>query len=600
MFIAWKFFSWVKSLASEDKKLLKRSLFTRTTLTSFKEIVLESLLHRKIFRKNPMLGYMHMSLAFGWLLLILAGNLESRIFNHGEMGPPYVPIFFRFFQPNPETFQLHREFAFVMDLLLVFVLSGVALAYYKRLNSKFLGMKRTTKHVPGDRIALTALWFIFPLRLLAESFSSGAFGGGSFLTASLGSFLDSFLPSDALYHPFWWAYSFSLGIFFVALPFSRYMHIPTEALLIVLRNAGVREQESHTGFTDAELNSCSRCGICIDTCQLASSAGINNVQSVYQLRDIRYNTQSDERSLNCLMCGRCDEACPVGIDIASIRQIKRNEANPGLKQDYSYVHTPASHHADVIYFAGCMSHLTPSIKKAVVQSFRKSGINFWFMDEKESICCGRPLLLAGKKEEARALISKNKLAIEQSDAKALVTNCPICYKMFKEEYKLQIPVYHHSQYFSGLLENNMIVLEKQQIKAVYHDPCELGRGSKVYKEPRNVLGQAVDLISTDREKEDALCCGGSLGNLAIDVEQRNKITRDACNILLKDHPDVLVTSCPLCKKTFQKVSDVPVYDIAEVVNMTLLNERVAGTTYKKKQKQKLQEEELTDQNSYLE
>ncbi|HEX3007352.1 MAG TPA: (Fe-S)-binding protein, partial [Bacteroidales bacterium] len=164
MFIAWKFFSWVKSLASEDKKLLKRSLFTRTTLTSFKEIVLESLLHRKIFRKNPMLGYMHMSLAFGWLLLILAGNLESRIFNHGEMGPPYVPIFFRFFQPNPEAFQLHRQFAFVMDLLLVFVLSGVALAYYKRLNSKFLGMKRTTKHVPGDRIALTALWFIFPLR----------------------------------------------------------------------------------------------------------------------------------------------------------------------------------------------------------------------------------------------------------------------------------------------------------------------------------------------------------------------------------------------------------------------------------------------------
>jgi Fe-S oxidoreductase len=517
---------------------------------------------------------MHMSLAFGWLLLIVAGNLESRIFNHGEMGPPYVPIFFKFFHPNPDNFGLHQEFAFLMDLLLLFVLSGVSLAYYKRLNSRFLGLKRTTRHVPGDRIALTALWLIFPLRLMAESFTSGALGGGSFLTASFGNFLNQYLPSDRLYYPFWWAYSASLGAFFIALPFSRYMHIPTEALLIVLRNAGIKEKKTFSSFTEVELNSCSRCGICIDPCQLSGSADIKDIQSVYHLRDIRYHTADREKSFNCLMCGRCDQACPVGIDIASIRQIRRNEFNTGIRESYNYVHPPVAQQADVVYFAGCMSHLTPSVKKSVVQSFRKSGIRFWFMDEKDSICCGRPLLLAGKAEEARAIMQKNKTAIEQSHAKALVTNCPICFKMFREEYHLHIPVYHHSQYFAGLMENSLLTLEKQNIRAVYHDPCELGRGSKIYREPRKVLRHALELLPVSQEKEKALCCGGSLGNLTISPEERNKITRDACDILLKDRPDILVTSCPLCKKTFGKFSDVPVYDIAEVVNMAMVKEKV--------------------------
>lgn len=41
-------------------------------------------------------------------------------------------------------------------------------------------MRRTTKHVLGDRIALSALWLIFPARLLAESMTSAVvwrFGG---------------------------------------------------------------------------------------------------------------------------------------------------------------------------------------------------------------------------------------------------------------------------------------------------------------------------------------------------------------------------------------------------------------------------------------
>lgn len=564
-----KFRQWIKKLTYADKLKLKKSLFSVKSFAALKEVVMESLLHRKVFKVNPLLGYMHMSLAFGWLLLILLGNLESRIFNHGAMGPPYVPIFFRFFHPNPTSFILHGPFSFMMDFLLLFILTGVALAYYKRLNSKLLGMKKTTHHVPADKIALTALWFIFPLRLLAEGFTSGAMGGGAFLTANFGHFLNTFLPSEKLFYPFWWAYSVSLGLFFITLPYSRYMHIPTEVLLIFLRNAGIKEQLVHTGFTDAELNSCSRCGICIDACQISQAAGISDVQSVYQLRDIRYNTQHTNRSLNCLMCGRCDQVCPVGIDILAIRQIKRCEQNPGLSESFVYIKPEIPHKAEVIYFGGCMTHLTPSIKNAMLTIFKKAGINFWFMDEQESICCGRPLLLAGKREEAQKLMLKNKHIIERSGAKALVTNCPICYKMFREEYKLDITVYHHSQYIHGLMENGLLELNHHNVKAVYHDPCELGRGSNIYDEPRQLLEKVLTLDQPGNEKKEALCCGGSLGNLTIPMEYRTKISKQAVEELLSKKQEMLITACPLCKKTFQKVTDTTVYDLAEVIQNSL-------------------------------
>ena len=102
-------------------------------------------------------------------------------------------------------------------------------------------------------------------------------------------------------------------------------------------------------------------------------------------------------------------------------------------------------------------------------------------------------------------------------------------------------------------------------QAVYHDPCELSRDIRVYDEPRSVLQKMIDLVPSSYEKDNSLCCGGSLANLSISMEKRLEITRDACNRLTAGNPDILVTSCPQCKKTFEKAAEIPVKDIAEIV-----------------------------------
>ena len=188
MFIVllWKWGLWLYRLPLADKKRILFGLPTRRTFSAIGEVVGESLLHRRIFRVNPLLGYMHMSLAFGWFLLIAVGWIETVAY----LGFRYVPlqghVFFKYFSTG---LQHKPVFDFLMDLLLLFVLSGVALAWGKRFFSKRMGMRRTTKHVPGDRIALSALWFVFPARLIAESTTCALYGGGGFLTGSLGEWM---------------------------------------------------------------------------------------------------------------------------------------------------------------------------------------------------------------------------------------------------------------------------------------------------------------------------------------------------------------------------------------------------------------------------
>jgi len=516
---------------------------------------------------------MHMSFAFGWFLLIVMGNVESRIYSGWWINPPYYPIFMKFFIHDKrilpfEIFTIPGFLRFSMDLILLFILTGLVMAVIKRKRSKWFGVNKTTHLQLSDKVAMTCLWLIFPLRLMAESFTDGAFGyGGGFVTQHLGNFIAMLIPiSDKIIaYGFWWLYSLSLGIFFVTLPYSRYMHIPTEVLLILFRNFGIKAKKEYSSFSEVEIYSCSRCGVCIDACQLATSEDVNNMQSVYFIRSVR-NRELDENALfKCMICGRCTEACPVGINIDSLRLIKRKEINRSDHADHSFLKSVQNGSTGIIYFAGCMSHLTPGIIHAMKGILEKAGIDYWFMDEKETICCGRPMMLSGKEEQAKKMMEINRKAILDSGAEILVASCPICYRVFKEEYRLPIRIQHHSEFLLDLVRKGKIPLQGPFKKIAYHDPCDLGRGTSVYNAPRELLSKMADLVHDGSEKINAPCCGGSLGALTLDQKHRDEITKNALKTLLEKSPDLLITACPLCKKTFRRHAQVGVLDIAEMV-----------------------------------
>lgn len=623
-------------IPADDRRRFWKSLITpKIALKNIKDLFCDCLFHTKIWKRKPLLGYMHSSIAFGWFMLIVLGHIEVALFVPKHLawtdGGLFYPIFYRFFVwINPGHVTLRGWFFFfLMDFFLLYVLTGVGMAIFKRFRSIVLGMRHTTKPSLADRVALYSLWMIFPLRLLAESFTADL-SGGSFLTVPVNHLWHWIFGDKLFFMPVWWAYSICLGLFFAAMPFSRYMHILTEVLWILLRNAGIQPRHPRKGVAEAEIYACSSCGLCLDACPMNVQKKNLKYSSVYFIRFLRRHNEKKINAIadKCLMCDKCHALCPVGVDAPALRRAQRATVNNSLPYDYSYLMEgslgsnsssvstcvaanacsitagsvastrTATAHASltdpspsltepvevttniqktsedwkVMYFAGCMTHLTPRIIKSVEKVFKSAGVNYIFADRDGGICCGRPLMLAGKTNAAYETISANRRMILGSGCRTLVLSCPICYKIFKDEYALEgVEVLHYTQFIKCLVDEGKLKLTAGDERIVYHDPCELGRGCGVYKEPREVLAQAGTLVKATKEGDESICCGGSLGSLTLDSRDRAKITESSVANLLANNPQTIVTACPLCLKTFSESvpETVKVQDFAETVSRHL-------------------------------
>ena len=567
----------IAQLPKEDRKRFFLSLVTPKTLVkNIKDIFCDCLLHVKIWKRNKLLGYMHSSIAFGWFMLIVVGHIEVLLYTPHRAKLFYYPIFFRYFVAETESTMKGAVLFFLMDFFLLVVLSGITLAIIKRIRSRMFGMRRTTNPSFLDLVGLYSLWSIFPLRLLAEGFTADI-SGGSFLTKSLNHVFTSFLSDHANMLPSWWAYSCALGIFFCVLPFTRYMHIPSEILLIPLRNAGIKIRHARKGLAKAEVYSCPSCGLCIDACPMGVQKANIKDTTVYLNRQLRRNNESriEEISDKCLLCGKCTAICPVGVEGDKLRIAQRSIRKYSVNPDYSSINTaqltPDSH-GKVLYYAGCMTALTPSIRKAMESVLKKAGIDYELMDKDGGLCCGRPMWMAGRFDQAKQMMEKNTEIIMGSGADTLLLTCPICYRIFKERYRLDgIRIVHHTEFIDSLISEGRLKVRKDSRKYVYHDPCELGRGSGIYEQPRNAILRAGTLVEAAKNRKESICCGGSVGSLTLGFDKRKALTENALNNLTVASPDVIVTACPLCLNTFGRYADRKVEDIAETIDRNTSN-----------------------------
>jgi Fe-S oxidoreductase len=546
----------ISQLPKDDRKKFWRSLVApKTAWANVRDLVGDCLLHVKIWKRNPILGYMHTAIAFGWFMIIVIGHIMLFVLKplqgvelegvQSMLPNFYYPIFYKFFATETPVF------AFLMDFFLLMIISGILIAVVKKIRSKIVGVKRVTKFGFADNMIRFALWTIFPFRLIAEKTNIMAF---------------------------WWIYSIDLCIFMFMLPFTRYMHIPTEALFILLRHAGLKPREPRKGYALAQLYSCPNCGLCIDACPMSVNDKNSGNTSAYFMKRLRNGDKEEAQRIaeTCMQCGKCVAVCPVSIESCDIKMSQRQAVPYQIHSDHSYLDgmeasNASSSSAPVLYFAGCMTQLTPKIMRAMTQIMEAAGEEFEFLDKDGGICCGRPMLLSGKTAEAQAMMAKNTELIKASGATKLVLSCPICYKVFKEEYHLEgIEILHHTQYIDALVKQGKLKVGKNDVNFVYHDPCELGRAFGVYDEPREVLENVGKLCKAKSERELSICCGGSLGSFNLTQKERDEITENSVADLMFNHPDEIVTACPLCLKTFARKSPVAVKDIAEVVASQLL------------------------------
>ena len=373
-----------------------------------------------------------------------------------------------------------------------------------------------------------------------------------------------------------------------------------------------------------DLFNCSRCGTCMSFCpvykntkdEAVSPRGKLSLIEAISQEKLDFTDAVSDKIYTCTMCSYCESECPSGVKVSElfgemrqdlVDKEKYPKALDFLKRRLDEAHnvtfdtnegridwvkqipdTEAEDwlrdEAEVIYFVGCVSSFSPrafSIPRSIVQLFKEAKLDSGLLGEEEW-CCGFPLLSSGMREEAKKLADHNISKVKKRGAKVLITSCPSCYHTWKYEYgkisseKIDFEIMHVCQYLPRLIEDGRLVLKKLEKRVAYHDPCDLGRNSGVYDEPRNLINSipGVELVELAAHKDLANCCGGG-GNLeSLDPDLSGKIAECRAREIIEAGVDILVSACQQCERTLgaalkklkqEAGGKIKVADISELV-----------------------------------
>lgn len=388
----------------------------------------------------------------------------------------------------------------------------------------------------------------------------------------------------------------------------------------------------HLSLRDlASLDACTRCGECIPVCPVLS-AGEEHATAFVKIEQLRHEWRHEEGGLlgplgrllgrekavdpgrmaaasyDCTLCGHCAQVCPVQIDthhlwLSQRRQLSQaglapspvqataetvgrtgNIAGRPAEDRLSWLSNldgqgrPAPDGADVLLFVGCLSALYPqafSLPQALLPLLQGLGLRVAILGPEE-VCCGFPLYIGGRVEEAVDLARRNAEAIRSSGAPLVLTSCPSCYHALKHWYPEWLgeplgPRVLHAVELLAERADDLRPAPRPQ-KVTYHDPCDLGRRQGIYELPRDLLRRVpgLELVEMAANRESALCCGGG-GDVEMARPELSRAMADRRFAqALETGAEAVVTTCPQCLRALNAAARrarrrVPTYDLAQML-----------------------------------
>ncbi|MFQ5857738.1 MAG: (Fe-S)-binding protein [Anaerolineae bacterium] len=339
---------------------------------------------------------------------------------------------------------------------------------------------------------------------------------------------------------------------------------------------------------------CARCGYCNAVCCTHRELGWESMSPrgwLTMARELSVNPDGPfpeefvAQVFNCTLCAKCAQVCPVHLDLRGLwlelrESIVRRGQGPAFTKHLREVEarehnvfdlpneeraewvwfmpdTPDDGYlreqAEVLYYVGCVSSFSPAaqeIPKAMVKILEAAGVDFAILGGDEW-CCGFPLLAAGQRQEAQAFIAHNIEALHQLGVRTVVFNCPSCYHIWQHDYNLEgIELLHATQFIARLVEEGRLRLGPLPTRVTYHDPCDLGRNSGVYEEPRQVLEAIPELAFVEmlHNWAEAPCCGGGGDFEMLQPELSEAIAARLVQEAELTGAERLIVACPQCKR----------------------------------------------------
>ena len=242
---------------------------------------------------------------------------------------------------------------------------------------------------------------------------------------------------------------------------------------------------------------------------------------------------------------------------------------------------------EILFWVGCAGSFdarAQRITKAFARILDHVGIAFGILG-KEEMCNGDPARRAGNEFLFQMMAYNNIQLLNGYGVKKVVTICPHCFNIFKNEYPAlggNYEVVHHTTFLQSLINEGRLVLKGggafKGKKITYHDSCYLGRANGIYEAPREVLAALdVELIEMKRCRSNGLCCGAGGAQMFKEEEAgETRVNWERSNEAIATGAKVIASNCPFCAtmlvdgvKRAEKEEEVIVLDVAEMVAQSL-------------------------------
>jgi heterodisulfide reductase subunit D len=241
---------------------------------------------------------------------------------------------------------------------------------------------------------------------------------------------------------------------------------------------------------------------------------------------------------------------------------------------------------EYLFWVGCAGAFDDRYKK-VVRAFAKIlahlGTSYAVLG-KEETCTGDPARRAGNEMLYQMQALQVIEILKMYEVKKIITICPHCFNVFKNEYPDlggNYEVVNYLQFLNGQIESGKLKIDKDSLKNVtvtYHDPCYLGRANEIYEEPRKILNRLTgSVVEMNRNKSFALCCGAGGAQMFKEAEKGEKeIFIERTEDALQTGAGVVATACPFCMtmitdglKYKNREEEIRNLDIAELISQSL-------------------------------
>jgi heterodisulfide reductase subunit D len=241
---------------------------------------------------------------------------------------------------------------------------------------------------------------------------------------------------------------------------------------------------------------------------------------------------------------------------------------------------------EYLFWVGCAGAFDDRYKK-VARAFARIlswlEVSYAVLGKEES-CTGDPARRAGNEMLYQMQALRNIEVFNTYGVKKIITICPHCFNILKNEYPDlggSYEVINYLQFLEMHIDSGKLKINPdicRDVRITYHDPCYLGRGNGIYDLPRRILNKLTgNLVEMEHHKSFALCCGAGGAQMFKEAEKGEKeVYIERTEEALRTGAAVIATACPFCMtmltdglKYKNKENEIKNLDIAELIAQSL-------------------------------